>query len=75
MKAFWDFIDERVIIRRLVLLFTLFMTYYGTEAAIAFSASSKFDGAGTAMVIAAILAPIGALQKFTFDMYSAARNH
>ena len=71
--TFWNWIDNRAVIRRGVLLFTLYMTYYGTEAAWLFAKSSTFDGIGTAAVITAVLAPIAALQGFAFNSYSRSR--
>jgi hypothetical protein len=68
-----DWIDSRAIVRRFVLLFTLYMTYYGVHKAWLFADSSKFDGVGTAAIIAAILAPIAALQGFAFQNYSGSR--
>ena len=68
-----DWIDNRAVVRRLVLFFTLYMTYYGVHTAWQFAYSSKFDGVGTAAVIAAVLAPIAALQGFAFQHYSGSR--
>ena len=68
-----DFIDERAIIRRGVLGFTLGMTFWVTQKAWVFAAQSTFDGIGTAAVIAAIMTPTAALQAFAFNSYSKAR--
>lgn len=68
-----DFIDSRAVVRRSVLGFTLYMTWYGTKEAWAFAHTSTFDGMGTAAVIAAVLVPIGALQGFAFQQYSKGR--
>lgn len=73
IERFWDFIDRRMIIRRVVLLFTLYMTYYGVQTAWKFAETSHFDGIGTAAVITAVLAPIAALQGFAFANYASAR--
>lgn len=71
MKSFWNFVDSRQIVRRLVLLFTLVMTYVafykGYEFAILMP--PRFDGTGTALVIAAFTAPVAFLQKSAFDAY------
>jgi len=69
-----DFIDNRVVVRRLTLLFTLYMTWYGTHTAWEFAKVSQFDGVGTAAVIAAVLVPIGALQGFAFHSYTQGRS-
>ena len=70
---FLDFVDSRAVIRRVVLFFTLYMTYYGTHAAFEFAKSSPYDGLGTAAVVAAILAPLAALQGFAFSAYTDGR--
>lgn len=72
--AFHDWIDNRSVVRRLVLFFTLYMTWYGTHMAWQFAKVSTFDGVGTAAVIAAVLAPIAALQGFAFNTYASGRN-
>jgi hypothetical protein len=68
-----DWIDNRAVIRRIVLFFTLYMTYFGTHEAWLFARTSTFDGVGTAAIIAAVLAPIAALQGFAFAQYSNSR--
>ena len=73
IETFQDWIDNRAVIRRVVLLFTLYMTYYGVNTAWKFASSSPFDGIGTAAVIAAVLAPIAALQGFAFQNYTGSR--
>ena len=73
ISQFLDFIDSRAVVRRVVLFFTLYMTYYGVATAWKFAYASPFDGVGTAAVIAAVLAPIAALQGAAFSNYSAGR--
>jgi len=68
-----DWIDNRAVIRRVVLFFTLYMTYYGVATAWKFASASPFDGVGTAAVIAAVLAPIAALQGAAFQNYTGSR--
>lgn len=71
--ALLDFIDNRVVVRRFVLTFTLYMTWLATHQAWLFAKVSTFDGLGTAAVIAAILAPVAALQGFAFSAYTDTR--
>ena len=71
--TFLDFIDNRAVVRRTVLAFTLYMTWYGVHEAWIFADKSSFDGVGTAAVIAAVLTPIAALQGFAFQSYSKSR--
>jgi len=73
VSAFHDWLDNRAVIRRLVLLFTLYMTWYGVHTAWLFAKVSTFDGLGTAAVIAAVLAPVAALQGFAFNSYTKSR--
>ena len=69
MNSFWDWVDSRAVVRRLVLFITLWMTYEITIQAWVFAKSSTFDGVGTAAVIAAVTAPFAALQGFVFSTY------
>lgn len=73
ISNFLDFIDSRQIVRRSVLIFTLYMTFWVTRKAMMFAQVSTFDGVGTAAVIAAIMTPTAALQAFAFNSYSKAR--
>lgn len=68
-----NFIDSRAVVRRLTLLFTLYMTWWISREAWVFAHSSTFDGMGTAAVIAAIMAPTAALQAFAFNTYTKSR--
>ena len=70
---FLDFVDSRAVVRRCVLGFTLYLTWYGTHAAFEFAKTSTYDGLGTAAVVAAILAPLAALQGFAFSTYTDGR--
>lgn len=71
--TFYNWLDNRAVIRRIVLFFTLYMTWYGVHTAWLFAQVSTFDGLGTAAVIAAVLAPIAALQGFAFNHYTRSR--
>lgn len=73
-KRFWDWVDSRAIVRRSVLAFTLWMTWLVTRDAWIFAHSSTFDGMGTAAIVAAITAPVAALQGFAFSTYAKVRN-
>ena len=70
IEKFWNWIDSRSVVRRIVLFFTVFyMTPTVTYSAWLFAHSSHFDGIGTAAIIAAITAPTAALQGFAFRDY------
>jgi len=72
--GFMDWVDGRAIIRRFVLGFTLWMTYYGVREAWAYAVlMGAEDKVGTAAVIAAVLVPITALQGLAFNNYTKSR--
>lgn len=70
MIRFWDWIDDRAVVRRLVLFTTLWMTYEITIQAWTFAKASTFDGLGTAAVVGAVTAPFAALQGWVFTVYA-----
>jgi|LakMenEpi03Aug12_release.lakeMendotaPanAssembly.Ray.scaffolds.fasta_scaffold392009_1 hypothetical protein len=74
---FWDWVDNRQIVRRLVLFFTLVMTYLAFSRGYDFAVliPPRFDGVGTAAVIAAFTAPIAYLQKAAFDSYLVSKGN
>lgn len=74
LEYFWDWIDSRAIMHRGVLWFTLWMSLTETWHAWEFATTSKFDGLGTASIIAAVLVPLGAVQAFAFNMYTKRRS-
>jgi hypothetical protein len=75
-NAFWTWVDSRAVVRRTVLAFTLWMTYHVIESAWEFATiavGNHYDGVSTAAIIAAITAPVAALQGFAFQQYVAGR--
>lgn len=75
IKRFWDWVDGRAVVRRLVLAVTVWATIDVTVfVAWDFAAHSPYDGVGTAAVIAAITAPLAALQGFAFASYTKGRS-
>jgi len=73
VSAFWDWIDERAIIRRVVLFVTLWMTWRAFTWAAEFSAITEKAGMDVAAIIAAVTAPITYLQAAVFKTYSEGR--
>ena len=73
ITRFWDWVDSRAVVRRIILVFTLYMTWLVTHQAWLFAHTSTHDGIGTAAIIAAIMAPTAALQGFAFATYSKGR--
>lgn len=70
--GFHDWVDNRAVVRRLVLAFTLWMTYHVIESAWEFAVlavGNHYDGVAVAAIIAAITAPVAALQGFAFQQY------
>lgn len=77
MKAlavnFWDWVDSRAVVRRIVLLVTLYMTYASFSWAARFAemylAAKSGGGLDVAAIIGAVTAPISVLQGFIFKAY------
>jgi hypothetical protein len=76
MKNFLKWADNRhfISVRAFVIYATVWMTWKATDQAWIFASTSTFDGVGTAAVVAAITAPIAALQGFVFKDYIASRS-
>jgi hypothetical protein len=72
-SRFWDWIDSRGIVRRLAMGITLYLTVYVTLEGWQFAMVSQFDGLGTAACIAAVTAPLAALQGYVFKWYGIGR--
>lgn len=60
-------------VRSATLYVTLWMTWRAFLWASEYAFASKLDGIGTAAVIAAVTAPISALQAFVFKVYAESR--
>lgn len=73
MSRFWDWIDTRSIVRRITLFVTLWMTWESFMWAAQFAETTDKAGLEAAAIIAAVTAPIAALQGFIFNTYSNAR--
>lgn len=74
IERFWNWIDSRSIVRRIVLFVTLWMTWEAFQWAAGFAQSSTKAGIDIAAIIAAVTAPISVLQGYVFKVYSDARN-
>lgn len=73
IKTFWDWIDDRSVVRRLVLFITLWLTWESFHWAAGYAVQTKLDGLGAAAVIGAVTAPISFLQAAIFKNYSESR--
>ncbi len=60
-------------VHALTLYITVWMSWEAFERMSAYALASRLDGIGTAAVIAAVTAPITALQVFIFKTYSESR--
>jgi len=74
LTEFWDFIDSRAIVRRLVLFITVYMSWLSFDWAIQFATETPKSGAEVGLIIAAVTGPVAALQGFILKVYSDARS-
>lgn len=77
ITAFWDWVDNRGVIRRLVLATAMWMTFWVsfkmTEFAFAALTASKISEGNIVLAIGAITAPIVALGGYVFKVYLDSR--
>jgi hypothetical protein len=73
LSDFWDFVDKRAIVRRTTLFITVYMSYVAFQWAATFATATDKDGAEVGLIIAAVTAPIAALQGYVFKLYSENR--
>lgn len=73
LTAFWDWVDNRNIVHRLILFLTVGLTAKASLWGADYAWHSTRTGADVAMIVAAVTAPITALMKFVFDTYSEKR--
>lgn len=71
--SFWDWLDNRGVIRRVILGVAMWMTWEVTHWAMAFAAVSARPGIDLAAVIAAVSAPATALSGYVFKAYLDSR--
>lgn len=69
----WDWVDNRQVIRRAAFLWILWLTGKVMNWTLEYAWYSNQDGAHIAAVIAAIWAPLAALQGAIFRFYDEAR--
>lgn len=73
MNRFWDWVDRRRIVHRLMLFITLWMTWEAFHWATMYASTVEISGMDAAAIIAAVTAPISALQGYVFKVYSESR--
>lgn len=69
----WDWIDNRGVVRRLMVLGTFLLNGHFVLWAMKFSETSGRVGADIALIIGAIGVPMSALAGVMFNTYSASR--
>jgi hypothetical protein len=70
---FWEWVDGRAVVRRIVLFVTLWLTWKSFAWASSFATTTVLGGADAGLVIAAVTGPVAALQAFTFKWYGESR--
>lgn len=72
IEQFWDFVDNRGVIRRAILGIAIWMTWRVSEWAMVFATNEEIS-MNTAAVIAAVSAPIVAFGGYVFKSYLDSR--
>lgn len=74
LQYVYDVINQQGIIRRATLAVCVYMTYTATTWAEHFADTTGRSGIDAAAIIAAVTAPLMALQGFAFKQYLDSRN-
>ena len=73
MTEFWDWVDTRAVVRRVMTLGTFALTVWTIWWATEFAEASPRPGSDIAMIIGAVMVPINWLMGHLFTWYSKAR--
>lgn len=73
MSSFWDWVDRRAVVRRVMTLGTFAMTMVTIWWAMRFAMESPRSGADVAMIIGAVMVPVNGLQGYIFGAYVKGR--
>ncbi len=71
--SFWDFVDTRGVVRRIVLACAIWMTWKVSEWGMAFADATNLSGVDAAAVVAAVTAPITLFAGAAFKNYIESR--
>lgn len=71
--GFMDWLDNRMIVRRVLLLLTMYLVWDSYAWCKQFAVSTTRDGLQIAAIIAAVTGPVTVLLKFVLDNYTDAR--
>ena len=72
-SLFWEFIDKRAIVRRVMTLGTFWLCIKYTYWAFSYAETSDRDGNEVAMILGAIGAPLSVLMGYMFSAYKDSR--
>lgn len=75
LSVFWDWVDNRRIFRRVLLATVVSWTYSVLVWSMHFAETSDRTGAEVAMIIAAIVAPLSAVQAHALKLYTDSRDN
>lgn len=73
LTVFWDWVDTRLVVRRILTLGTFAMTVWVIQWAMIFAYDTSHSGTEVAMIIGAVMVPLTALQGYLFSAYSKGR--
>jgi len=73
-EEFWKWIDEKRVIRRIVLFAMLYLTFELSTWTMHFAEASTKTGGDIAAILAAIWGPMSLLQGAVFGFYSNSRS-
>ena len=71
--GFWNWLDNRMIVRRLLLLATSYLVWDSYAWCKSFAELTTRDGLQVAAIIAAVTGPVTVLLKFVLDNYAEAK--
>lgn len=75
LSEFWDFIDKRLIVRRGIVLFAVYLTWDSWQWGKAFAETHIDKGGGElAIIIGSVTAPVTLLLGWVVRIYSDARS-
>lgn len=73
LVMFWDFIDRRAVVRRIMAIGTFALVVWVIAWATRFAETSPRPGMDVAAIIGAVMAPLNLLMGFMFSSYSKSR--
>lgn len=72
-RGFWNWLDNRMIVRRLLLIGTMYLVWDSYAWCKSFAEHTTRDGLQIAAIIAAVTGPVTILLKFVVDNYTEGR--